>query len=45
MKPEIVALKLLGYDDQGNEYDLSDCITDDTDAFLSQYIEEWRKED
>lgn len=43
IKPEIVGLVLLGYDKNDKEYDLSDCISDETDACLSQDIEDWRK--
>jgi len=41
-KPEIVAIKILGYDSDENEYDLSDIISDDTDSSISQDIEESR---
>jgi hypothetical protein len=44
MKPEITSIKLLGYDKDGKEYNLSDCISDDCDSYLSQDIETWRKE-
>ncbi len=43
MKPEITSIKLLGYDSKGIEYNLSDCISDTADSYLSQDIEEWRK--
>ncbi len=42
MKPEITSFKITGYDENGKEYDLSDCLSDDTDQSLSQDIEEWR---
>ena len=40
--PEIVSIKLFGWDDKGKKYNLSDCISDDTDQSLSDDIEEWR---
>jgi hypothetical protein len=44
MKPKITYIKLLGYDSKNREYELNDCISDDTDQLLSQDIEEWRRE-
>ncbi len=44
MKPEITAIKILGYDYNNKEYNLSDCLTDSTDQSLSDDIEEWRKQ-
>lgn len=44
LKPEITSLKILGYDKNNKEYDLSDCLSDSTDQLLSEDIEEWRKE-
>jgi len=45
LMPEIVSLKLYGYDDKNKRYDLSDCISDSTDQSLSEDIEEWREEE
>lgn len=42
IKPEITSIRILGYDCNNKEYDLSDCISDDTDASLSNDIEDWR---
>ena len=38
----ITSIKILGYDEHGNEYDLSNVISDETDSSLSQDIEDWR---
>lgn len=45
MKPEITAIKILGYDKNDKEYNLSDCISDTTDDSLSYDIEKWRREE
>jgi len=38
---EITAIKLTGYDQAGNKVNLSDCISNDADGYLSQDIEEF----
>jgi hypothetical protein len=45
LKPAIVSFKIIGWDKDNKEYDLSDCISDTTDSYLSDDIEEWREED
>ena len=40
----IISIKILGYDEQGNEYDLSNVISDETDSSLSQDIEKFHEE-
>lgn len=44
MEMNIISIKILGYDEQDNEYDLSNVISDETDSSLSQDIEDWRGE-
>lgn len=38
---KIVSLKILGYDEDGKEHNLSDCISNVTDQSLSYDIEDW----
>ena len=38
---EITAIELIGYDQAGNKVNLSDCISNDADGYLSQDIEEF----
>lgn len=45
MKPEIVEIAIYGWDNKGKKYDLSGIISDDTDGYLSDDIEEWRNKD
>ena len=41
---KIVSIKILGYDEDNKEYNLSDCVSDQTDQSLSYDIEEWIEE-
>lgn len=40
---EIKSIKILGYDEEDNEYDLTNIISDETDSSLSQDIEDWKQ--
>ena len=42
LKPIIVEIKILGYDSDNREYDLTSVMTDNTDQLLSEDIETWR---
>jgi hypothetical protein len=40
----ITAIKILGYDEDGKEHNISDCVSDVTDQSLSYDIEDWLDE-
>ena len=41
---KIVSIKILGYDENDKEYNLSDCVSNTTDQSLSYDIEDWIEE-